>query len=112
MIGLKITNVVGVNGGDYDYKGLDIHKFLPGTQVYLAGTRDFYVITEQDDIPEHKDITLITTEEYEAVYEEDRNKRYEPGPIEKLQEENAELRKQIDAMQLALMGIMDTGGNA
>lgn len=110
MQGLQLKNVKPEQGGECDYKGLDLKKFVPGSQVYPTGTRDCYVITKEQDIPEHEDILLITTEEYETVYEAERNKQHEPGPIEKLQEENAELRKQIDAMQLALMGMMDTGG--
>ncbi|PZM67506.1 hypothetical protein [Paenibacillus dendritiformis] len=110
MIGLKVTNVIGPRGGECDYKGLDIDKFVPGTQVYPAGTRDFYVITEQEDIPVHEDIHLITEEEYSEAFNAENERQREPGPIEKLQEENAELRKQIDAMQLALIGIMDTAG--
>ncbi|WP_213431615.1 hypothetical protein, partial [Paenibacillus dendritiformis] len=78
MIGVKIINAIGERGGNYDYKGLDFEKFVPGTQVYPTGTRDFYVITEQEDIPEHEDILLITTEEYEAVYEAERVKQSEP----------------------------------
>ncbi|NGP59879.1 hypothetical protein FLT15_16925 [Paenibacillus thiaminolyticus] len=111
MIGLKLINVVGPNGGNYDYKGLDINKFVPGTQVYPTGTRDFYVITEQEDIPVHEDIHLITTEEFESAYEAERNRQHEPGPIEELKAENEELRRQLDALQLAVMGMMD-GGNA
>ncbi|TDL50946.1 hypothetical protein E2R60_20585 [Paenibacillus dendritiformis] len=112
MIGVKIVNVVGPRGGLYDYKGLDIDKFVPGTQVYPSGTRDFYVITEQakEEIPKHEDVLLITEAEYEAAYNAERESHHEPGPIEKLQAENEELRKQIDAMQLALMGMMDGGG--
>ncbi|WP_213431614.1 hypothetical protein, partial [Paenibacillus dendritiformis] len=78
MIGVKITNVIGPRGGNCNYKGLDPEKFVPGSQVYPSGTRDFYVITEQEDIPEHEDILLITTEEYEAVYEAERVKQSEP----------------------------------
>ncbi|MFW5435198.1 hypothetical protein [Paenibacillus apiarius] len=112
MKGIKITNVVGERGGNYDYKGLDFELFVPGTQIYPSGTRDFYVITEEENIPKHEDIILITTEEYEAAYAAEQNVQREPGPIEQLQEENKELRKQIDAMQLALMGMMNTGGGA
>ncbi|MFW5436260.1 hypothetical protein [Paenibacillus apiarius] len=112
MIGLKIVNIMPERGGNCDYKGLDIDKFIPGSQVYPSGTRDCYVITEEENIPEHEDITLITTEEYEAASAAEQNVQHEPGPIEQLQEENKELRKQIDAMQLALLGIMEAGGKA
>lgn len=112
MKGIKITNVVGERGGNYDYKGLDFELFVPGTQIYPKGTRDFCVITEEENIPEHEDIVRITEEEYEAVFKAEMERAREPGPIEKLQAENEELRKQIDSMQLALMGIMDAGGNA
>ncbi|BFH10892.1 hypothetical protein WJ0W_006751 [Paenibacillus melissococcoides] len=114
MIGLKLTNVIGPRGGNYDYKGLDTNKFVPGTLVYPSESYDFYVITEQsrEEIPEHEDIHLITEEEYEAAYEAERNRPREPGPIEKLQAENEELRRQLDALQLAVMGMMDEGGNA
>lgn len=113
MIGVKITNVVGPRGGNFDYKGMDPYKFVAGSQVYPSGTLDFYGIYEKDDIPEHEDIHIISEAEYAEVYNAEYERQREPGPIEKLQEENAELRKQIDAMQLALIGIMDTaGGNA
>lgn len=111
MICLKVINVAPERGGMYDYKGLDINKIVPGTQVYPYGTRDFYGITEQEDIPEHGDIHLITEAEYEAAYNAERERQHEPGPIEKLQVENEELRRQLDALQLAVMGMMD-GGNA
>ncbi|MDU5145374.1 MAG: hypothetical protein E6230_24660 [Paenibacillus dendritiformis] len=111
MIGLKVINVAPERGGNYDYKGLDLDKFVSGSQVYPRGTRDFYVITEQEDIPEHEDVRLITEAEYEAAYNSERERQQEPGPIEKLQVENEELRRQLDALQLAVMGMMD-GGNA
>lgn len=104
MIGLKVVNVAPERGGSYDYKGLDLDKFVSGSQVYPRGTRDFYVITEQEDIPEHPDIYIITEEEYKKVYDAENNREPEPHPLE-------EMQKQIDAMQLALMGMMD-GGNA
>lgn len=112
MIGLKLTNIIGPRGGDCDYKGLDTRKFVPGTLIYPTGSYDFYVITEQEDIPEHPDIHLITEEEYEAAYNAERERQHEPGPIEKLQAENEELRRQLDALQLAVMGMMDAGGDA
>ncbi|MBG9793008.1 hypothetical protein ABD76_11125 [Paenibacillus dendritiformis] len=80
--------------------------------MYPSGTRDFYVITEQEDIPKHDDIHLITEAEYEAVYNAERERQQEPGPIEQLKAENEELRRQLDALQLAVMGMMDAGGNA
>lgn len=104
MIGLKVVNVAPERGGNYDYKGLDLDKFVSGSQVYPRGTRDFYVITEQEAIPEHPDIYNITEEEYTRVYDAEKNREPEPNPLE-------EMQKQIDAMQLALMGMMD-GGNA
>lgn len=111
MIGVKITNVIGPNGGSLDYKGLDAMKFVPGSQVYPFGTFDFYGIYEESEVPEHEDIHIITEDEYTEAYNAEQARLQEPGPIEKLQAENAELRKQLDALQLAVMGMMD-GGNA
>ncbi|WCF07070.1 hypothetical protein NDS46_22450 [Paenibacillus thiaminolyticus] len=105
MQGLKLTNVIGERGGQYDYKGLDIDKFVPGSQVYPSGTRDFFVITQEEHIPEHEDIHFITKEDYAEAYNAEANREPAPNPIE-------EMQKQIDAMQLALMGMMDAGGNA
>ncbi|BFH15903.1 hypothetical protein WJ0W_003295 [Paenibacillus melissococcoides] len=113
MIGLKIINVVPERSGNLDYKGLDINLFVAGSQIYPPGTRDCYVITAQVDIPKHEDIHLVTEAEYEAAYNAERERQQEPGPIEQLKAENEELRKQLDALQLAVMGMMDTpGGNA
>lgn len=105
MTGIKIVNVIGPHGGRYDYKGLDPMKFVPGSQIYPVGTLDFYGIYEGTEIPEHPDIHRITEEEYAEAYNAEANREPAPNPIE-------EMQKQIDALQLALMGIMDTGGNA
>lgn len=81
MIGIRIVNVVGERGGVYDYKGLDIDSFVPGSQVYPSGTRDFYVITEQEDIPKHEDILLVTEAEYKEAYNSERERQHEPGRL-------------------------------
>lgn len=103
MQGLKISNLLPEGGGTCDYKGLNIEMFVPGSQIYPNDEQACYVITNEEDIPKHDDIVLISTAEYEAARE-----MYIINPVRQPSPED--LQKQIDAMQLALMGMMDAGG--
>lgn len=103
MQGLKILNLVPEGGGVCNYKGLDIDMFIPGSQIYPGDERACYLITNEETIPEHADILRITTDEYEVARE-----KYVVNPVRPPSTED--LQKQIDAMQLALMGMMDAGG--
>lgn len=68
---LKINNAL--NGfGQYDYKNLDISKFINGSQIYPKNENFIYCASTQEDIPSHSDILVITEQEYldyRQVYE-------------------------------------------
>ena len=49
-----------------DYKGLDINKFKPGSQVYKQDLSECAIATTEDEIPNDNALTLLTQEEYIA----------------------------------------------
>ncbi|GAV13226.1 hypothetical protein [Paenibacillus sp. NAIST15-1] len=105
MQGLRITNIFSEYEGDVDYKGLNIKKFVPGSQIYPTGEQVCYVITNEENIPEHADILRITTDEYEAARE-----KYIVNPVRPPSPE----QQQIDALQATVLGLMAqiAGGDA
>lgn len=107
MQGLKILNLLPEGGGTCDYKGLNIDMFLPGSQIYPPSERVCYVITNQENIPDNKDIIVITTDKYEEA-----RQKYVVNPerLPTLEEQ----QKQIDSLQTTVLGIMEqiAGGAA
>ncbi|GAC41411.1 hypothetical protein [Paenibacillus popilliae] len=66
-------------------------------------------LPKPDDIPGMRPVLKLKLEEKELYYDYERPNTVE-SRVQVLQEENEELRKQIESMQLAVMGMMG-GGN-
>lgn len=89
--------------GQIDYKGLDIDKFIPGSQVYAHDVTECVIATSEDYNGENPDVIELTQEEYELKAEELRATHPEP-------EVNTEyLQQQIDALNIAMAGILGGG---
>lgn len=59
---LKINNIRN-SSGKIDYKGLDINRFIAGTQCYPYDCTSCCVASEEQDI-NNKDVEIITEEQY------------------------------------------------
>lgn len=97
---LSIVNLFPPNGGEVDYKGLDISKFVPQSQSYnfLDGSVVLET-TEQLDVSAFEDVQVLTQDEYAEFVR--LHKELQPTPedkMEAMQAENADLMFQ-NAMQ-------------
>jgi hypothetical protein len=61
---VKVSNLVQPNG-TADYKGLDLDKIVPGSQLYPDNENTVYFFYT-GDVVEHADVMVITEEEYYA----------------------------------------------
>jgi len=68
-IKLKISKVIDENG-KADYKGLDIQKFVPGSQNYKMDNSFCVLETNEEDIISHLDIEVINKEKYVTLTDE------------------------------------------
>ena len=100
---IKVMNLFN-NQGKADYKGLDLSKIIAGTQLYPIDENVAYVGYEDDEIPQHKDLQIITEEEYLQIKSEiEANRPLTP--------EEEELRQRIELMQQALDDLLlESGG--
>lgn len=90
---VKVMNLFD-NQGKADYKGLDLSKIIAGTQLYPINENVAYVGYEDDEIPQHEDLQIITEEEYLQIKNE-----IEVNKPKTLEEE---LQERINLMQQAL----------
>lgn len=102
MAYLKITNIV-TSTGAIDYKGLNINKFAPGSQVYGNG---YCVLqTTQTSIPTHADITQLTLAQYQAEAEAIKQSlEPRPDPIAELRQSDLDNKEAIAALYEMLIG--------
>ncbi|HEY4391096.1 MAG TPA: hypothetical protein VGN02_07075 [Paenibacillus sp.] len=101
MTFLKIINIRPTNrNGSFDYKGLNTEMFNPPD--YSADNSFCYVITSEEEIPVHPDVTVLTEDDYQQLVEEVRNKPIY-DPITELRQENSELKVQNSQIMLALV---------
>lgn len=97
----KVKNLRDVFG-QYDYKGLDLGQFIPGSQVYNDADNEFSVASIEGDFPGHADVTQITEAEYMAYRE-----AHVPKPVasnvdlENLQAELAETKQRLADQEAA-----------
>lgn len=97
---IKINNLIKSNG-EADYKGLDINKFIAGKQLYSSNfikNNTCMVITLEEDIPTHKDVKIVTEEEYNLFKEE--IKQNSPKTEEEI------LKERIASLELAMANII------
>lgn len=94
---VKISNLIQ-SDGRADYKGLDCDKIIAGSQLYPMNENVAYVCYEDDEIPQHEDLQIITEEEYLQIKNEIETNRPKT-PEEELQE-------RINLIQQALDGLL------
>ncbi len=60
---IKIVNI-NTSMGEIDYKGLDVSKFIGGSQVYSEDLSFVLVATEENISILHEDVFIFSEEEY------------------------------------------------
>jgi len=93
---IKIYNLIDAHGVA-DYKGLDLTKIIAGTQLYPINENVAYVGYEDDEIPQHEDLQIITEEEYLQIKNE-----IEVNKPKTLEEELEELKQRQALIKQAL----------
>lgn len=68
---LKIINLLVY--GNPDYKGLDINKFISGSQVYDLKNGICFLKTDELNIPQNVDVTVLSEADYIAGVNEIRS---------------------------------------
>lgn len=94
---LKINNIK-TQTGQIDYKGLDIEKFIPGSQVYPQDLR-FCLVETLEVTSESEDVVVLSVEEYNNIKE-----------LTLSEVPKDPLLEQIELMQLALDELLLNGG--
>ena len=102
---IKISNLLQINGQP-DYKGLDLEKIVPGTQLYPDYDNVAYF--EYDgEVAEGGDVRIVTR----ATYDEHKNRiTNQPRPmtpedeIAKLKQEDLNNKEAIAELYLLSMG--------
>lgn len=110
---MKFYNIKNIlpqpfGSGQIDYKGLDIDKFIPGSQVYAHDVTECVIATSEDYNGENPDVIELTQEEYEAKVEELKATYLDPEPTP--DEMIAQQQEQIDALNIAMAALL--GGEA
>lgn len=95
---IKITNLFN-KFGQPDYKGLDIDKFIVGSQHYDMENAVCITATTEEVIPTNTDITKLTEADYDTLVINIENAKKAPTTAENLQ-------TQIDNINVALANIM------
>ncbi|MGG3454303.1 MULTISPECIES: hypothetical protein [Paenibacillus] len=62
---VKIRNLT--KNGQADYKGMNISRFVPGSQAYALDKGDNYCVLETlgEVVPDHPDVFILSAEKYE-----------------------------------------------
>ena len=90
--------------GAIDYKGLNIDKFIAGSQVYNDADNEFAVASTEDFKVVHADVTKLSESDY-TTYRE----TFLPKPIIPVTEDKLkELTDRQDAADFAIMTLMDS----
>lgn len=98
MIFVKINNLD--SNGRIDYKGLDIEKIIPGTQVYPNSENVAY-FGYDGALKSVGDIQVITEQEYLAFRQDELSKPAPPSEMDVLKQQLAEVQSVLD---FVLMG--------
>lgn len=101
MIFLRVTTLTN-SFGQCDYKGLDIDKFVPGSQVYKKDmTMCVIATTEDGELPSNPDLEIITEQQYIQEKQE---------IIAEYQIEQQTIDQKIALMQAAIDDLILNGG--
>lgn len=108
---VKINNILGIGGGAVDYKGLDVNKFIAGSQRYDINN-NYCIVLTSEDFSEVTDVKVIIKENYEALKTEIesniKENSYEPDVyklIEQLGLENPELLFKLAIAEIKTEGL-------
>lgn len=94
---IKVINLFNL-GGTADYKGLDLQKIVPGTQLYPVN-ENYCIVGYNGDIPNHADLTVVTEEEWLNLRTEIENNQPK-SPIQELEEKQALMQQALDELLL------------
>lgn len=106
---IRVANLFPPEGGEVDYKGLDIDKFVHQSQSYnfLDGSVVLET-TEQLDMSTLEDVQVLTQDEYIGFV--GLHKQLQPTPedkMESIQNENADLIFQNAMQDMAIQSLQD-----
>lgn len=89
---MKLVKIINLQNqfGQLDYKGLDISKFIPGSQVYSKDLTECAIATTQEDIPANPDLIEMTEDEYTT---------YRQAKIDEINQEQQSLEQQLAQAQ-------------
>lgn len=88
----KISNLHQADGM-CDYKGLNINKFIAGSQVYDLSNNLCLIKTTEESIIQNADITILADQEYNTLKSEiDKNKA----------NQSASINDRISALEVAM----------
>jgi hypothetical protein len=92
---MKILKIINLGEGKLDYKGLDINRFIPGSQLYAEDYSVFYVYTAEENIPDHPDVQIVSQEEYDEFKQYLLNLPKPKSDLEVMQEELNEVKANL-----------------
>lgn len=95
MIYVKVSNVF-TSQGNADYKGLDLDKIVPGTQLYPQGA-NYCIVGYEGDLPMNTDLVEVTETDHTTLMDQIKNNQ----PLS-LSDQLAKANDQITLMQKAL----------
>lgn len=102
----KINNLTDLFGQP-NYRGLDIERFIPGSQAYTSDLGTCVIATKQVDFGGHADVSELTQEQYltekQAIFD-----AY-PKP-KNLEEIIGNQQTQIDQLTIMLGDVLLNGG--
>ena len=104
---MKYFRIVSIlkSDGYIDYKGLDISRFVLGSQVYAYDMSECVIATTEDWQGDHPDVIELTQTEYEVKVGELRATYPEPEP----EVDPKVLQAQIDSLTIAMAEILGGG---
>lgn len=65
---VKVSNLMTIFNSA-DYKGLDINKFIAGSQIYKKDMSECAIATTEETIPAQVDLVELTEQQYVAYRE-------------------------------------------
>lgn len=99
MINYKVSNLFDLQG-TAQYKGLKLDQIVAGSQVYPHDENLAYLKYAGKQV-DHKDLSILTEEEYENLKGESLSKAPK-SPIDELIAKNEELQNKQTLMQTAI----------
>lgn len=103
---IRVANLFPPEGGEVDYKGLDIDKFVHQSQSYnfLDGSVVLET-TEQLDVSTLEDVQVLTQDEYISFV--DLHKQLQPTPEESQHREMEALKAENQALNTAVVELYE-----